>query len=128
MSHTILIVDDDAQIRRLCRLTLEEPGYVVSEASNGREALAAIKETPFDVIVLDLSMPDVDGFEFLKAVRADLPKLKIIAMSGFIGGTMLPAARLLGGTATLAKPFSPDALLAVVDEVLADRGPGQASD
>lgn len=119
MQHTILVVDDDPQIRNLCRMALEETAYGVREATNGNEALAAIERTTFDLIVLDLAMPDLDGFEFMKAVCAQLPKLKVIVMSGFMGGTMLPASRLLGAAATLAKPFSTDLLLSVVHEVLA---------
>jgi DNA-binding NtrC family response regulator len=126
MPETVLIIDDDVQVRRLCRITLEESGYLVSEASNGKEALAAIGGTPFDLLVLDLSMPDMDGIEFLMAVRAELRKYKIIVMSGFMGGTMLPAAKHLGGAATLSKPFSPESLLSLVDEVLSkqDTPPG----
>jgi CheY-like chemotaxis protein len=73
-------------------------------------------------------MPEMDGFEFLDAVRGDSPNLKIIVISGFLGGTMLKAARLFGGTATLAKPFSPDSLLSLVVEVLARSDPRGASD
>src|ERR1022692_1172954 len=123
LPNTILIVDDDVQIRGLCRMALEEPGYDVSEASNGREALAALHEQSFGLIVLDLSMPDMDGFEFLSAVRAKSPKLHILVISGFLGGTMLKAAKLFGAAATLAKPFSPESLLSVVYEVLGDAGP-----
>ena len=128
MHHTILVVDDDAQVRTLCRLALEESSYLVTEATNGRNALAAIEGTDFALIVLDLSMPDMDGFEFLKAVRAKSPKLKIVVISGFLGGTMLAAAKLFGAAATLAKPFSPDSLLLVVSEVLAKKGPAGSSD
>lgn len=128
MHQTILLVDDDPQIRALCRTTLEETGYFVSEASNGKEALEAIKETVFDLIVLDLCMPDQDGFEFLHAVRAELPKLKIIVISGFMTGTLLPVARLQGAVATLAKPFSPDSLLSAVSDVLGTKDPVGASD
>jgi CheY-like chemotaxis protein len=129
MNHTILVVDDNPQVRTLCRTTLEleNPGYIVVEASSGREALAAIKETPFDLIILDLSMPDTDGFEFLKAVRVELPKLKIICISGFMGGRMLHSAKLLGATATLDKPFKPDQLLSLVYEVLSEKGPAPSS-
>jgi len=115
-----LIVDDDPQIRRLCRTALEETGYCVREAGNGDEALATIREMSFALVVLDLAMPDMDGFEFLKAVHVERPKLKIIVISGFMGGTMLTAARLFGAAATLAKPFSPDSLVSVVAEVLGE--------
>src|ERR1017187_4583809 len=128
MHHPILVVDDDRPIRSLCRLTLEESGYLVSEATNGKNALAAIEETEFDLIVLDLSMPDMDGFEFLKGVRAKSPKPKLLVISGFLGGTMLAAAKLFGAAATLAKPFSPDSLILVVSEVLARKGPAGSSD
>jgi DNA-binding response OmpR family regulator len=128
MHHTILVVDDDTQVRTLCRLTLEESGYLVSEATNGKNALAAIEETDFALIVLDLAMPDMDGFEFLKGVRAKSPKPKILVISGFLGGTMLAAAKLFGAAATLAKAFSPDSLLLVVSEVLAKKGPAGSSD
>jgi len=123
MHQAILLVDDDPQVRALCRMILEESGYIVAEASNGEEALAAIEDTAFDLIVLDLCMPYKDGFEFLQSVRVDSPKLKIVAISGFMIGSMLPAARLHGAAATLAKPFSPDSLLLVVDEALGTRGP-----
>jgi CheY-like chemotaxis protein len=121
---SILIVDDLAEITRLGRRILEEIGYFVTEASSGKEALAALETTFFDLIVLDLSMPEMDGFEFLNAVRGELPELKIIIMSGFMPATMLHAAKLSGATATLAKPFSADSLLSVVCQVLAESGPG----
>jgi CheY-like chemotaxis protein len=122
MSRIILVVDDDPQLRRLCRATLEESGYLVEEASNGKEALSAIAETAFDLVALDLSMPDMDGFEFLKVARVRLPKPKIIVMSGFLGGTLLPTAKLFGAFSTLAKPFSPESLLSAVREALAENG------
>ena len=120
MDRRILIVDDDGLVRGLCRATLEDAGYLVTEAGNGREALAAVEQTSFDLIVLDLCMPDMDGFEFLRAVRVESPDLKIIGMSGFMGGTMLAAAKLYGAAAALAKPFSPQALVSAVGEVLSD--------
>jgi len=121
MSYSILIVDDDAQVRGICRTSLEEAGWFVWEASNGKEALAAIETTTFDLILLDLCMPDIDGLEFLMAVRPKLPKLKIIAMSGFRDGVMLRAAKMFGADAIIDKPFSHDLLISSVREVLAVR-------
>jgi DNA-binding NtrC family response regulator len=120
MQKTVLVVDDDPQIRNLCRLALEGAGYVVADANNGKEALVAIRQSSFDVILLDLCMPDTDGIEFLLAVREDLPKHRIVVMSGFMKRSMLPGAIKLGGTATLDKPFSPESLVSVVDQALGE--------
>jgi CheY-like chemotaxis protein len=127
MKYTILVVDDDPQIRKLCRVALEESGCSVSEAGNGKEALHAIQGATVDLILLDISMPDVDGFEFMKAVRARRPELKIVVMSGFIGGRMLPAAKLMGGSATIAKPFSTPSLISIVSQTLGPVPASQAS-
>jgi DNA-binding response OmpR family regulator len=116
---SILIVDDDAQIRTLCKHVLAENEYLVMEASNGKEALALFGTAVFNLVVLDLSMPDMDGLELLQAVRLEWPRPRTIVMSGFMHGTMLRVAALSGADATLAKPFSTKALLSVISEVLA---------
>jgi CheY-like chemotaxis protein len=67
----VLVVDDDPALRELLRRTLEAKGYVVAEAANGREALGRLRETPPGVILLDLMMPEMDGFEFLEELRRD---------------------------------------------------------
>jgi CheY-like chemotaxis protein len=116
--HSILIVDDDPQFRRFCRTSLDGRGYLISEAANGAEALSAVRAAIVDLIVLDLSMPDMDGFEFLKAVRLERRDLRVLVMSGFMGGTMLPAAKHMGGTETIAKPFAPETLVSIVQTIL----------
>jgi DNA-binding NtrC family response regulator len=122
MRRSVLVVDDDPQVRTLCRVALEGAGYSVREAVNGKEAVSAIEATAVDVVVLDLSMPDMDGFEFLNVIRVRAPKPKVIVMSGFLGGSMLPAAKLFGACATIAKPFSLESLLAAVADALAAAG------
>ena len=117
-AHCILVVDDDAHVRALFRRTLQDAGYFVVAAGSGRRALAAVRQAAFDLIVLDLRMPDVDGFEFLKIVRADLPNLKVLVVSGFLTGPMLEAAKLCGASATLDKPCAPNSLLTAVRGVL----------
>jgi CheY-like chemotaxis protein len=67
----ILVVDDDPALRELVRRLLEREGYAVQEAENGRAALARLREAPPGLIVLDLMMPEMDGFEFVSAVRSD---------------------------------------------------------
>ncbi len=119
-AKTILVVDDNPHIRNLCRIAFEkaESGFLVHEASTGRQAVAAIEKTSFDLIVLDLCMPEMDGVEVLMRLRGHVPKLKIIGISGFLEGAMLSTVKVLGGTATLAKPFDPDDLVLLATELL----------
>ncbi len=115
---SILVIDDEASILRLFRKILEEGGYKVSVASSGREGLKIMREVPVDLVVLDLSMPEPDGFELLKSIRAALPGLRILVVSGYLDGALLNAARLLGATATLAKNDAPKLLLPTVRSIL----------
>jgi CheY-like chemotaxis protein len=116
---SILVTDDDPHVRTLCRRILEATGCTATEARNGTEALHAIGDAFFEIMLMDLSMPDTDGFELLRAVRAEVPQLKIIVMSGFMCGTLLSAARLSGAAAILTKPFEPRVLRYIVDNLLA---------
>jgi len=75
----------------------------VIECSSGREALEALEKTSVDLMTLDLSMPDVDGFEVLQAARSTHPELKIVVVSGFLKGNMNLAAKKLGAAVTLDK-------------------------
>jgi DNA-binding NarL/FixJ family response regulator len=80
--------------------------------------MQAIQHDPVDLLVLDLSMPEPDGFEMLKVLRATKPDLKILVISGFIQGILLRAAQLVGATATLNKTDAPELLLPTVRDLL----------
>ncbi len=101
------------------RRTLEEVGYLVVEAPGGREAWKAVADRFFDLIILDLSMPEEDGIELIRAIHAELPNVKIIAVSGFLHGTLLRAAKMLGAVSALHKPVMQEVLLPEVCKVLA---------
>jgi CheY-like chemotaxis protein len=107
-------VDDNPDDRELFRRILEEAGYSVVQCTSGKDALAAVEKTSFELMTLDLSMPGIDGFEVLRAVRAMQPELKIIVVSGFMQGRMLEPAKLLGADATLDKNLAIDFLLPMV--------------
>jgi DNA-binding response OmpR family regulator len=98
----ILIIDDDEEIAPLFRRTLENAGYSVSSTLSGKEGLRAIREEAFDLVILDLAIPEVDGFEILRAVRDQLRKPKIIAISGMIPN-MLQVAKLCGADLVIEK-------------------------
>lgn len=115
---SVLVVDDEEGIRDLFRLTLAAAGYKVVEAKDGREAMARLREEPFDLLITDLVMPEREGIEMIETLRKQRPDLKIVAVSGAFGGMFLKVAKALGANATLAKPVSPDALLATVRNML----------
>ncbi len=115
---SVLVVDDDHQMRRLIREVLEQAGYVVDEASGGKEGLERYRASPTDVVMMDILMPDQDGLESLMALRREFPESCVIAMTG--GSDMigilnfLDVAKMLGAWRTLQKPFEVKALLDIV--------------
>ncbi len=81
MAHSLLLVDDEPRIRRVLRLALEDEGYEVAEAANGFDALAALRREPPDVVLLDLMLPDRDGFTVCREIRrtSDVPVIMVTA-------------------------------------------------
>lgn len=119
MAHSILIAEDDQQVRGLLRRVLESAGYDVCEAANGEEAMRACRAAPFDVVVADILMPQRDGIEMIIHLRKTMPNIPVIAISGANDPLFLANAAGLGAARTLSKPFSPQKLLNVVQELTA---------
>ena len=110
MKH-ILVIDDDLEIRILLRKFLEMHNFLVSEAANGKRALELCKSTRFDLIIVDIYMPEKDGITFIKELQEIASDLKIIAISGgesghfFTSSLQLDVAKSIGAFHTLQKPF-----------------------
>jgi len=121
LAARILVVDDEAGVRSFLRKALEDGGYEVIEAADGKQALQQAAVGHVDLVVTDLVMPEQEGIETIQALREDGPGIRIIAMSGAFGGQFLKAAQVLGADAVLAKPVSTELLLAKVAEVLKTR-------
>jgi len=119
---SILIIDDDANLRNSLRRTLHKAGYVIMEASDGGRGLRQLERHAVDLILLDVYMPDKDGLEVIGDLRRMHPGIRIIAMSG-AGSTgrvdVLHLAKVLGARRTLNKPFTREQLLEVVELELA---------
>lgn len=115
--ETILVADDEANIRNLARLYLEKEGYHVETADNGVEALAQIKKTEPVLLVLDLMMPEMDGWEVCRRVRAEsnLPILMLTARDDDIDKIV---GLEMGADDYLTKPFNPRELVARVRAIL----------
>jgi CheY-like chemotaxis protein len=111
MSARVLVVDDDRSIRLLLNDLLTDEGYEVAAASNGVEALEALKRFAADVILLDIDMPVMNGITFAQRYRAELPegaRVPIIVITA--GGDAAARARQLRAAGFVAKPFDFDEL------------------
>ena len=123
--ETILIVDDEAEVRSLARDILLDSGYRVLEAENGEQALRVAEEQPdpIHVVLTDIVMPGIDGKELAERLAAARPYTKMIFMSGRAAEVMTAAGGLISADAFLAKPFTPERLLNKVRTRLEYRSP-----
>jgi two-component system NtrC family sensor kinase len=115
---SVLVVDDDADVRQLLRRTLEGDGYAVDELSDGDGVEQLLESRHFHLVITDLVMPLREGLEVVRAVRRLFPTVRIIATSGAFGGYFLEVASRLGADSVLPKPLRPEAVLACVAAVL----------
>ncbi len=118
----ILVIDDDAIVRGVLKDLLRAEGYEVLEATNGKEGVRLYRESPTDLIITDLFMPEQEGIETIVELRRAYPAVKIVAISGgnksMSGIDYLRMAEQLGARRTVTKPFDIDDLLRAVREVL----------
>ena len=114
----ILIVDDDPHVAKMFSKMLVGDGYTVTTADSGSAAFVALQKREFNLLILDLAMPQPDGFELLKQLRAYRPELRILVVSGAFQGAVLKAAEMVGATAALSKLDAPAQLLPIVRQIL----------
>jgi len=122
----ILAIDDDGAICATVSLILERAGHQIVAAQDGRRGLKLLEANRFDLLLIDIFMPEMDGLETIRVLRKSKPDLPIIVMSGStIEGTKMPDylsfATKLGAIESLRKPFKPAALVEMVDRCLAHR-------
>ena len=116
--HEILVVDDDAGVRDSLVRVLQSAGYGVSIAINGFDALLHLKRTLPSIVISDLNMPQMSGFEFLSVVRRRFPKISVIAMSGaYLSGEAVPGGVIADAFYSKGQS-TPEALLHMVAELI----------
>jgi CheY-like chemotaxis protein len=117
MQRLILIVDDDPEVRLLIAETLDAAGFDFYTAISGDEALLTLEEIYPDLLLLDLTMPGVDGWRVIRKVRAkpQMRDLPIVIMSELVG---IPNVMSYGVQGNICKPVDPMAMLETLDEVL----------
>ena len=116
----ILIVDDDERLREFVRVNLEMEGYSVREAASAEEGLSALDDEPPDLILLDVMMPQVDGWEMLRRVheRHGVGAIPVIMFSGKVDDESLQTATSRGAQGFIGKPFNPQQLIESTKQLL----------
>src|SRR5215831_14755015 len=118
---SILVVEDDAAMREMLREALDEDGYAVETAAGGRAGIDRVKRGGVDLVVSDVKMPDLDGIDMLREMKAVTPSPHVITITAF--GSIDTAIRAvkLGAFDYITKPFEVDQLLLSVEKALAER-------
>jgi DNA-binding response OmpR family regulator len=122
----ILLVDDDTLVRTSLAYALEDAGHTVTQAVNGDDGLAALGRESFDVVVLDILMPEREGIETIREIRVKWPVLPVLAISGGDKtgwSDFLRMATVLGANDTMAKPFTATDFVDRVNRLLSSRKP-----
>jgi len=122
MTQHILVVDDEADIRQLTALVLKTAGYEVTHVRNGVEAMAEVQQRPYDLVILDIMMPEMDGWEACRQIKRQ-PGMENIPVM-FLTARCQPLDRVIGlevvhADAYLTKPFSRRALITQVEHLIA---------
>jgi two-component system phosphate regulon response regulator OmpR len=118
MSGHILIVDDDRRIRELLRTYLASCGFLVTAAASAREARGRLEGVVFDLIVLDVMMPDESGIEFARSLRAHGSDVPILMLSALSEAQDKIAGLISGSDDYLSKPFEPEELALRINSIL----------
>jgi len=118
VKNKILVVDDEEALRTVLSTELEGEGYQVSTAGDGEEAIRILGSQQFHLILLDIKMPNVDGFEVLKFVKQKQPSTKVIMLTGFADLKNAIESKKLGAEDFVSKPYDLVDLLTTVERVL----------
>ena len=112
----VLVIDDESVICDACEMVLSEKEHTVAKSTNGTDGLRAIRQQDFDIVLLDMKLPDMDGMQILKTVLEEKPGLCIIVMTGYSSISNAVEAIKQGADNYLAKPFTDDELIEAVEK------------
>jgi two-component system chemotaxis response regulator CheY len=122
MAKTVLIVEDSSSTRGLAKFAIKKAGYTPLEAEDGVQGLEQLKNNQVDLIITDLNMPNMDGLELVRQVKANpaTSSIPIFVCTTEMRPELMATGKELGVMAWIVKPFIPDKLLAALKKVLAE--------
>ncbi len=112
---TVLVVDDELMMRKLVEKILTRDGYQVLQAEDGAEALKLLEQKRVEIVISDIKMPGVNGFELLKLVKERYPKISVVMMTAYGDTYSVKDALLLGADEYITKPFKSHEIALVVE-------------
>lgn len=118
----VLVVDDDPQVCKTVSMILQEHGYHVQAYSQPRQALQAVRKAPFDIALIDIKMPDLNGLELVEKIKAEDPRVAPIVMTAFPDVQTAAETMRLGARDYITKPFREEQLLAAVERIAQELG------
>ncbi|MHB8287066.1 MAG: cell cycle two-component system response regulator CpdR [Caulobacteraceae bacterium] len=117
--HKILLAEDDDSLRRFLAKALERAGYEVRACADGEEAVEALEEGPFDLLLTDIVMPGMDGIEVARIAAEREPQLRIMFITGFAAVALAAGDRAPQGAKVLAKPVHLREIVSEVERMMA---------
>ena len=120
MSYNLLVVDDSPDVGRLLELILTKAGYNVALAIDGKEALMLIKQNPPDLVLLDIMLPNMDGYEVCSRIHESLPGLPVLMLSSLDSPIDQRKSIAVGACEHISKPFDRSQLLVTISQHLGD--------
>jgi DNA-binding response OmpR family regulator len=121
-SLRVLVVDDDEEMRNLLRRSLEFDGHHVTERDRGSQVLRTLRDSTFDLVILDNLMPGLNGLELLPTLRREFPAVPILLVTAFGGRQTASSALRLGAASYLEKPFRLGQLRDAIAGLISDGG------
>lgn len=118
--RSILVVDDEEALRTVLSSELASEGYQVESAGDGDEAISIIEKKQYDLVLLDIKMPKVDGFEVLKFIKKSFPAIKVIMLTAFADLKNAIESKKLGAEDFISKPYDLVDLLTTIERVLSE--------
>lgn len=118
----VLVVDDDPQVCKTVGMILKEHGYHVQSYSQPRQALQAVRKSPFDMAIIDIKMPDLNGLELVEKIKAEDPRIAPIVMTAYPDVQTAAETMRLGSRDYITKPFREEQLLNSVERIAHEMG------